>query len=89
MSRIAQSTFVANTNSLLVFGRALTEAEITTLANIKVTAIGEGHHVSPNVFDDATGTLQNYWDDLASAEAYASAAGGFTPAPTSVTVSAV
>ena len=89
MSRIASATFVANTNSLLVFGRALTDTEIIALANYKVTIIGQGHQVSPNVFIDDTGSLQNYWDDLTSAEGYASIAGGFTPPPTSVTISAV
>ena len=89
MSRIASATFVANTNSLLVFGRALTSAELTALANYKVTIIGQGHWVSPNVIEESSGSLQNYWSDLTSAEGYASIAGSFTPAPTSVTVSAV
>jgi hypothetical protein len=89
MSRIASATFVANVNSVLVFGRELTAEEITALANYKVTILGQGHQVSPNVFDSSNNSLQNYWDNLAAAEGYANVASGFTPPPTSVDISAV
>jgi hypothetical protein len=88
MTKIAQASFIATTKTTVVFGRELTDAEKTALGNSKKSALGAGHQVSIDAIDTATQTFVALWSDAADAEAYVAVAGGFTPAPTSVTVEA-
>jgi len=88
MTQLATSQFNATTQTTVVFGRELTASENAAIQDSKSATISAGHQVSPKIVVDNT-TQINLWSDLADAEAYVAVCGGFTPAPLSVSVTAV
>jgi hypothetical protein len=89
MTKLAQSQFLANTLTIIVFGRTLTAAETTELLTAKKSVISSGNQVGPDQINTTTDTYSCLWSNQADADAYVAVANGFTPPPTTATVVAV
>ena len=91
MSQIAQQAFIANAQSVLIFDRYLTADESAALSNIKKNAIASGEQCSPQTVTNGEAgiTYTSLFSNLATAQAVASAANAFVPAPTSATATTI
>jgi hypothetical protein len=81
MSTTAQALFIANAQTSVIYGRALTNTELTQLNAVRTTAISAGRQCSQSVTND-TGESVGYWSDITDANSFASVANAFSPAPT-------
>ena len=82
MSTIAQSLFVANTQTSVIYGRPLTTDELAQLNAVRITAVTAGRQCSLAQAITEAGQWVTYWTDISDANAYAAVANGFSPAPT-------
>jgi len=93
MSQLAAQTFVADTKVVIVLTQAMTDSQNNALGEIRRNAVLAGESVSTTnaQLDPETGvfTYTSFYDHPATGAAIANTANTFTPAPTSVTVTAV
>jgi len=87
MSKLAQTQFIANAQSTVVFGREITDAEQLAMKDFQKNVITNGRMVGADVIDDFT--YANRWTDISDANGYVALCNGFSPAPTSATAEAI
>jgi hypothetical protein len=82
MSIISTASFVANAQTSVVWGRALTASEVSQLNSVRIAAVNAGRQCSTAQSTlDTDPTLTN-WSDISDANAYVAVANTFSPAPT-------
>ena len=89
MSKLATQSFIANAQVVIVLGRAITPEENSVLNAIRKAAVTAAEGVSPVGIDFDTFTLTSFYSNFATAQAIASAANAFVPAPTSATATEI
>ena len=87
MSKLAQTQFIANSQSTVVFGRELTDTEKSTMKDFQKEVIASGRMVGADVVSGST--YENRWTDINDATGYVALCNGFSPAPTSAVAVAV
>ena len=87
MSKLAQTQFIATAQSTIVFGRALTDTEKSTMKDFQKEVIANGRMVGADVIDGST--YENRWTDINDATGYVAICNGFSPAPTASAAVAV
>jgi len=89
MTKLAQTQFLANAQSTIVFGRPVTASEQLAISNFKKDVIAAGRQVGVDMFNEPTLTYVNRWSDINDATGYVALCNGFSPAPTAATAEAV
>ena len=88
MSIPAPTAFIANAQSSVVYGRELAAGELDQINAIRITLIEAGRQCSL-AQTNTSGATVSYWSNIDDANSYAALINTFSPAPVSVTVTAV
>ena len=86
MTTIASASFIANYQTVVIFGRTITSAEVAQLNAVRTTAITAGRQCSTVILNTDDGSNTTYWASADDANSYTAVANAFSPAPTTACV---
>ena len=85
---VSGAQFIATTKVTMTWGRALTEAETTTINSARIGYITGGALITASE-PQQDGSTISYWNNQSDANAYVAVCNSFTPPPTSISAVAV
>jgi len=88
MAKLANTQFIANTQTVITWGRALTDAETTTLTNAKIALINGGAMCGGGIQLE-TNIETVSWSTTDATNSYVATCNTLSPAPQSATVTAL
>jgi len=89
MAKLANTQFIANAQTVITWGRALTAEEVTAQTNAKIALINGGAMCGGGNEDPVTFIETVSWSTADAANSYVATCNAFSPAPQSAIVVAV